>query len=145
TVREDDDWAPASFELTGRAHLDQIDIVVAAEDSVRVGTVTSQQAHIARQIEAPDEPQFEGDGLSLHAASTGGVTNCLSFPLRAPALQDTRTRQALSAALDRQAPIDASYTDTSPLATQVLAPAALGYVDTAEHYTHALEQAATLR
>ncbi|HJB09508.1 MAG TPA: TIGR04028 family ABC transporter substrate-binding protein [Candidatus Brachybacterium merdavium] len=144
TVREDYDWAPASFEHTGRAHLDQIDIVVAAEDSVRVGTVTSQQAHIARQIEAPDEPQFEGDGLSLHAASTGGVTNCLSFRFRDPALEDIRTRQALIAAIDRQAIIDTLFTDSYPLATGVLATTALGYVDTSEHYTHDLEQAATL-
>lgn len=144
TVREDYDWAPASLEHTGRAHLDAIDIVVAAEDSVRVGTVTSQQAHIARQIEAPDEPQFETEGLSLHAASTGGVTNSLSFRFRDPALDDIRTRQALIAAIDRQAIIDTLFTDSYPLATGVLATTALGYVDTSEHYAHDPEEAAAL-
>src|SRR5699024_11438571 len=75
TVRKDYAWAPATLEHEGRAYLDEIDIIVAAEDSVRVGTLTSQQAHLARQIEAPDEPQFDADGLALHAAATNGVTN----------------------------------------------------------------------
>src|SRR5699024_1377733 len=82
--------------------------------------------------------------LSLHAASTGGVTNCLSFRFRDPALEDIRTRQALIAAIDRQAIIDTLFTDSYPLATGVLATTALGYVDTAAHHPADLEQAATL-
>lgn len=144
TARADYAWAPASAAHTGRAHLDAIDIVVAAEDSVRVGTVISQQAHIARQIEAPDEPQFEADGLSLHAAATNGVNNGFSFRFRDPALDDVRTRQALIAAIDRQAILDTLFTDSYPLATGALATTALGYVDTSEHYVHNLEQAASL-
>ena len=143
-AREDYAWAPASLQHEGRAHLDEIDIVVAAEDSVRVGTVTSQQAHIARQIEAPDEAQFEAEGLALHAASTNGVNNSLSFRFRDPALEDVRTRQALIAAIDRQAIVDALFSDSYPLATGILATTALGYVDTSENYVHDLEQAASL-
>lgn len=118
--------------------------MVAAEDSVRVGTVTSGQAHIARQIEAPDNPQFAADGLSLHAASTNGVNNGLSFRFRDPAPDDLRTRQALIAAIDRQAIVDTLFTDNYPLATGALAATALGYVDTSEHYVHDPEKAASL-
>lgn len=143
-VREDYAWAPASHQHTGRARLDGIDIVVATEDSVRVGTVTSRQAHLARQIEAPDEPQFEADGLSLHAASTSGVNNGLNFRFRDPALEDIRTRQALIAAIDRQAIVDTLFTANYPLATGALAATALGYVDTSEHYVHDPEQAISL-
>lgn len=143
-VREDYAWAPASLQHEGRAYLDEIDIVVASEDSVRVGTVTSGQAHIARQIEAPDEPQFDADGLALHVASTNGVNNGLSFRFRDPALEDIRTRQALIAAIDRQAIIDTLFTDSYPLATGPLATTALGYVDTSEHYVHDPEKAASL-
>ena len=144
TVREDYAWAPASLQHEGRAHLEQIDLIVAAEDSVRVGTVTSQQAHIARQIEAPDEAQFEADGLALHAASTNGVNNSLSFRFRDPALDDLRTRQALIAAVDRQAIVDTLFSDSYPLATGLLAATALGHVDTAESYVHDPEKAASL-
>ncbi|MGO2046399.1 MAG: TIGR04028 family ABC transporter substrate-binding protein [Brachybacterium tyrofermentans] len=143
-VREDYAWAPASLQHEGRAYLDEIDIVVASEDSVRVGTVTSGQAHIARQIEAPDEPQFDADGLALHVASTNGVNNGLSFRFRDPALEDIRTRQALIAAIDRQALIDTLFTDSYPLATGTLATTALGYLDTSEHYVHDPEKAASL-
>jgi peptide/nickel transport system substrate-binding protein len=144
SVREDYAWAPASLQHEGRAHLDEIDIIVAAEDSVRVGTVTSHQAHLARQIEAPDEGQFATDGLALHAASTNGVNNSLSFRFRDPALDDVRTRQALIAAIDRQAIVDALFSDSYPLATGILATTALGYADTSEEYAHDLERAASL-
>ena len=144
TVREDYAWAPASLEHEGRAYLDAIDIIVAAEDSVRVGTLTSQQAHLARQIEAPDEAQFDADGLALHAAATNGVTNSLSFRFRDPALEDLATRQALIAAIDRQAIVDTLFTDGYPLATGILGTTALGYTDTSENYAHDLERAASL-
>ncbi|MFC0675371.1 TIGR04028 family ABC transporter substrate-binding protein [Brachybacterium hainanense] len=144
TAREDYAWAPASAGHTGRAHLDGIDYVVAGEDSVRVGTVTSGQAHIARQIEAPDEPLFDAEGLHLHAAATSGVNNGLSFRFRDPALADIRTRQALIAAIDRQAIVDTLFTDSYPLATGALATTALGYVDTSAQYVHDPAQAASL-
>lgn len=144
TVREDYAWAPASLQHTGRAHLDRIDILVAAEDSVRVGTVTSGQAHLARQIEAPDEPRFAAEGLALHAAATNGVNNGLNFRFRDPALEDPRLRRALIAAIDRQAIVDTLFTENYPLATGALAATALGHADTSEHYVHDPELAVSL-
>ncbi|MBB5832491.1 TIGR04028 family ABC transporter substrate-binding protein [Brachybacterium aquaticum] len=143
-VREDYAWGPASLAHSGRALLDEIDIIVAAESSVRVGTVTSRQAHIARQIDAPDEAQFATDALALHAATTNGVNNSLNFRFRDPALDDVRTRQALIAAIDRQAIVDTLFSDSYPLATGILAATALGYVDTSESYVHDPARAATL-
>lgn len=143
-VREDYDWAPASLGHEGRAYLDEIVYLVASESSVRVGTVTSNQAHIARQIDAPDEAQFEADGLVLYAAPTNGVNNSLSFRFRDPALEDIATRQALIAAIDRQAIVDTLFTANYPLATGALGAKALGYVDTSEHYAHDPALAATL-
>ena len=135
-AREDYDWAPASSEHQGRAYLDGIDYVVASEDSVRVGTVVAGQAHIARGIEAPDEAQFAGNGLSLHAASTNGVNNGLSFRFTDPRLADVKVRQALIAGIDRQQIVDTLFTKNYPLATGALAQSALGYVDTSEYYVY---------
>ncbi|MGK9219485.1 MULTISPECIES: TIGR04028 family ABC transporter substrate-binding protein [unclassified Microbacterium] len=143
-AREDYDWAPPSLEHQGRAYLDGIDYLVVPEDSVRVGTVTAQQAHIARQIEAPDEPQFAADGLSLHAAATNGVNNGLSFRSRDPLLEDIRVRQALIAGIDREEIVETLFTDSYPLATGALAETALGYTDTSEYYEYDPEKAADL-
>lgn len=143
-VREDYDWAPASLGHEGRAYLDEIVYLVASESSVRVGTVASNQAHIARQIDAPDEAQFEADGLVLYAAPTNGVNNSLSFRFRDRALEDIATRQALIAAIDRQAIVNTLFTENYPLATGILGAKALGYVDTSENYVHDPAQAATL-
>ena len=144
TVREDYDWAPASLEHQGRAFLDGITYTVASEDSVRVGTVVAKQADIARQIEAPDEPQFAADGLEILAAPTNGVNNGLSFRFRHPLLDDIRVRQAIIAGIDREKIVETLFTDSYPLATGALATTALGYVDTSEHYVYDPKQAASL-
>lgn len=143
-ARPDYDWAPPSLAHQGRALVDEITIIVAGEDSVRVGTVVSGQAQIARQIEAPDEGRFAAQGLTLHAAATNGVNNGLSFRFRTPALSDLRVRQAIIAGIDRQAIIDTLFTKSYPLATGALAKTALGYVDTSAHYRHDPARAASL-
>ena len=144
TARKDYDWAPASLKHQGAAYLDGVDYVVAAENSVRVGTVVAGQADIARNIPAPDEAQFSASGLSLHAAATNGVNNGLSFRFRDARLEDVRVRQALIAGIDRQQIVDTLFTANYPLATGALAKTALGYVDTSEYYTYDPDKAAKL-
>ncbi|WP_454131099.1 TIGR04028 family ABC transporter substrate-binding protein [Microbacterium lacticum] len=144
TARKDYDWAPPSLAHQGAAYLDGIDYVVAAEDSVRVGTVVAGQADIARGIEAPDEAQFAAGGLSLHAAATNGVNNGLSFRFREPRLEDVRVRQALIAGIDRQQIVDTLFTENYRLATGALAKTALGYVDTSEYYAYDPDRAEKL-
>ena len=55
----------------GAAYLAGVDYVVAAENSVRVGTVVAGQADIARNIPAPDEAQFAAGG---RAEARGGAS-----------------------------------------------------------------------
>ena len=144
TARADYDWAPPSLEHQGAAYLDGIDYIVAAENSVRIGTVVAGQADIARGIPAPDEAQFAAGGLSLHAAATNGVNNGLSFRFREPRLEDVRVRQAIIAGIDRQKIVDTLFTANYPLATGALAKTALGYVDTSSYYTYDPDKAAKL-
>ncbi|MDQ1123978.1 TIGR04028 family ABC transporter substrate-binding protein [Microbacterium trichothecenolyticum] len=143
-ARDDYDWAPPSREHQGRPYLDGIDLIVAAEDSVRVGTVVAGQADAARQIEAPDEAQFAAPGLALVAASTNGVNNGLSFRFRNPLLADIRVRQAIIAGIDRQDIVDTLFTANYPLATGALAKTALGYTDTSSFYAYDPVKAAAL-
>ncbi|GAA2190289.1 MULTISPECIES: TIGR04028 family ABC transporter substrate-binding protein [Leucobacter] len=135
-VREDYDWAPESREHEGRAHLDAVNIIVAGESSVRVGTVTSGQAQIARSIPAPDEAQFAGDNLALVHAATNGVNNSLSFRFAHAPLTDIKVRQAIIAGIDREAIVSTLFTENYPLATGILAETALGYTDTSEFYEY---------
>ncbi|MFD5598981.1 TIGR04028 family ABC transporter substrate-binding protein [Leucobacter sp. NPDC058333] len=144
TVRKDYDWAPKSREHQGRAHLDEINIIVAAESSVRVGTVTSGQAQIARAIPAPDEAQFTGDNLALVDAATNGVNNSLSFRFGQGPLADIKVRQAIIAGIDRDAIVSTLFTDNYPLATGILAKSALGYTDTSKFYKYDADQAKKL-
>lgn len=144
TTREDYDWAPPSLEHQGAARIDGVNFVVAAEPSVRIGTVTSGQADIARTIPAPDEGQFDADGLELLAASTNGVNNSLSFRFDHPLLQDIRVRQAIIAGIDREAIVDTLFSESYPLATGILAKTALGYTDTSDAYVYDQDHAEQL-
>ncbi|GLJ63629.1 ABC transporter substrate-binding protein [Microbacterium laevaniformans] len=144
TARKDYNWAPPSLKHQGAAYLAGVNYVVAAENSVRVGTVVAGQADIARNIPAPDEAQFAAGGLSLHAAATNGVNNGLSFRFREPRLADVRVRQAIIAGIDRQKIVDTLFTKNYPLATGALAKTALGYVDTSSYYTYDPAKAASL-
>ncbi|QIK63706.1 TIGR04028 family ABC transporter substrate-binding protein [Leucobacter viscericola] len=144
TTRKDYDWAPKARDHQGAAKIDGVDILVAAESSVRVGTVVSGQADIARQIPAPDEAQFLADGLTLVAASTNGVNNSLSLRFNHPLLNDIKVRQAIIAGVDREAIVDTLFTKNYPLATGILAKTALGYTDTSKFYEYDPAKAAKL-
>ena len=128
-AREDYNWAPASRDHQGRAHLDEVKYIVTPEDSVRIGSLLAGQADIARQVEAQDEEQVTAAGLTLVAAPTNGVTNGLSFRIQHPVLEDIRVRQAISAGIDREDILDTLFTDSYPLATSVVASTAQGYAD----------------
>ena len=143
-TREDYDWAPPSSEHQGAAQIDGINVIVAGEDSVRVGTVVSGQADIARTIPAPDEPQFAADGLSIVAAPTNGVNNGLNFRPTNPLLADVNVRRAIIAGIDREAIVNTLFSESYPLATGVLAKGALGYTDTSSFYEHDPKLAAEL-
>src|SRR5690625_1780553 len=144
TARDDYDWAPENHPHQGRAELDEIQIQILPEDSVRIGALTSGQGHIARQIGAKDEQRVIDAGVDIVAAPTRGVNNSLNYRIGSDILSDERVRQAISHAVDREQIVDTIFTDSYPLATGVLASTALGYLDTSQSYEHDLEKARDL-
>src|SRR5699024_6942462 len=144
TAREDYDWAPQTHAHQGRAQIDEIQIQVLPEDSVRIGALTSGQGHIARQIGAKDEQQVIAAGADIVAAPTRGVNNSLNYRIGSDILSDERLRQAISAAIDREEVVETIFTDSYPLATGVLSSSALGFLDTSDAYEHNLEKAREL-
>ncbi|TRW46287.1 TIGR04028 family ABC transporter substrate-binding protein [Georgenia yuyongxinii] len=128
-AREDYDWAPPSLEHQGRAYLDAVNIVITPEDSVRIGSLTSGQADVARYVQAYDEAQVEAAGLNLYAPQTRGVNNGLALRASNPLLSDLRVRQALLHGVNAQEVVDTVYTTNYPAATSQLSKAARGYKD----------------
>src|SRR5699024_7613802 len=99
-AREDYDWAPESTSHRGRAYVDEIQVKVTPEASVRVGALLSGQAGIARSIPAQDEERVSQSGVDLYAAQTKGVNNSWSLRIGNDSLSDIRVRQALFAGID---------------------------------------------
>lgn len=144
TARDDYDWAPQESEHQGRAYLDGIRYILAAEESVRVGALVAGQADIARQIEAPEEKHLTDQGLIISAHSTNGMNNQLAFRFRHPILADIRVRQAIIAGIDREEIIRTLFSDSYPLPDSPMARTALGYVSQGDAYTYDPEEAAAL-
>lgn len=143
-AREDYDWAPESASHQGRAYVDQIQVKVTPEASVRVGALLSGQAGIARSIPAQDEERVSQSGADLYAAQTKGVNNSWSLRIGNDILSDIRVRQALIAGIDRQAVVDTLYTENYPLATSALSSKATGYTDTSEYFAYDPDKAKEL-
>lgn len=143
-AREDYDWAPAESEHQGRAYIDGIKYVLAAEESVRTGGLVSGQGDIARQIEAPVEKHLQEQGLTISSHSTNGVTNQLAFRFRDPRLSDIRVRQAIIAGIDRDEILETLFSDSYPKANSVLSSSALGYQDMSQYYVYDPDKAQRL-
>ncbi|GAA3212292.1 TIGR04028 family ABC transporter substrate-binding protein [Microbacterium terregens] len=143
-AREDYDWAPTSAAHQGRAYLDGIQLIVAPEDSVRIGSLLAGQADYIRYVQAFDEARVESAGFELYAPQTRGVNNALSLRFTNPLLSDIRVRQALVAGVDAQEIVDTIFTANYPVATSALSSSALGYKDESEFYAYDPERAEDL-
>ncbi|NYE21448.1 TIGR04028 family ABC transporter substrate-binding protein [Microbacterium immunditiarum] len=143
-AREDYDWAPPSFEHQGRAYLDGIHLIVAPEDSVRIGSLLAGQADYIRYVQAFDEARVESAGFELHAPQTRGVNNSIGLRFTNPLLSDVRVRQAIVAGVDAQEVVDTIFTANYPKATSALSSTALGYKDESSFYEYDPERAQEL-
>jgi peptide/nickel transport system substrate-binding protein len=143
-ARDDYDWAPPAFEHQGRAYLDEIHLIVAPEDSVRIGSLLSGQADYIRYVQAFDEARVESSGFDLFAPQTRGVNNALSLRFTNPLLSDIRVRRALVAGVDSQEVVDTVFTSHYPRATSALSSSALGYKDESDFYAYDPDEAESL-
>ncbi|MGP6174477.1 TIGR04028 family ABC transporter substrate-binding protein [Corynebacterium sp. A21] len=136
SARADYDWAPPSHEHQGRTRVDEINFVLAGEESVRVGSLVAGQADIARQVEAPVERHLINQGLNVVSHGTNGMNNQLLFRFQHPKLQDIRVRQALIHGIDRDEIMRVLFSESYPLATSAVAHTALGYKDQGDAYDY---------
>lgn len=127
-VREDYDWGPAKLEHQGRAYLDEINYIITAEDSVRIGALLAGQADFIRQIQAYDEGQVEAQSFTIYAPGTRGVNNSIVFRPDNPLVADIKVRKALSLAVNRDEILSTIFSKNYPKATSIIASTAIGYV-----------------
>ncbi|MDR1634188.1 MAG: TIGR04028 family ABC transporter substrate-binding protein [Bifidobacteriaceae bacterium] len=129
TARQDYDWAPKVSQHQGRAYLDSVKVVVTPENNVRVGALTSGQAHAVRAVDVYDVPALEAAGQTVHYAPTNGVNPQYALRPAHRLLADKRVRQALIKATDSAALAETIYQGRFKRATSVLSSGATGYVD----------------
>lgn len=127
-VREDYNWGPAKLEHQGRAYLDEINYIITAEDSVRIGALLAGQADFIRQIQAYDEGQVEAQSFTIYAPGTRGVNNSIVFRPDNPLVADIKVRKALALAVNRDEILSTIFSKNYPKATSIIASTAIGYV-----------------
>jgi peptide/nickel transport system substrate-binding protein len=143
-VREDYNWGPAKLEHQGRAYLDEINYIITAEDSVRIGALLAGQADFIRQIQAYDEGQVEAQSFTIYAPGTRGVNNSIVFRPDNPLVADLKVRKALSLAVNRDEILSTIFSKNYPKATSIIASTAIGYVPQEDELGYDPEKAEAL-
>ncbi|OFN79382.1 ABC transporter substrate-binding protein [Corynebacterium sp. HMSC070E08] len=143
-TREDYDWAPPAVKHQGRAEIDGVHYILAAEESVRTGAILSGQADIARQISAPQEPLLEEQGINIIARGTNSMNNQFAFRFDHPLLHDKRVREAIIHGVDREEILRVLFSESYPLATPTVAETGLAYKDQSSAYTFDPEESKRL-
>ncbi|WP_311522185.1 TIGR04028 family ABC transporter substrate-binding protein [uncultured Corynebacterium sp.] len=143
-TREDYDWAPPAAKHQGRAEIDGVHYILAAEESVRTGAILSGQADIARQISAPQEPLLKEQGVDIVSRGTNSMNNQFAFRFDHPLLQDKRVREAIIHGVDREEILRVLFSESYPLATSSVAETGLAYKDQSAGYTFDPEESKRL-
>ncbi|SNS65490.1 ABC transporter substrate-binding protein [Rhodococcoides kyotonense] len=123
------DWAPPTADHQGEAYLDSLTIVPVREDSVRVGSLLSGQAHALRYTQPPDEKLLQDNGFTVLGLRNPGLANVLDVRQTADFVDDVRVRKALMYGIDRQEIVDTLYTDNWKVATNVTTEGVQGWTD----------------
>lgn len=143
-TREDYDWAPPAVKHQGRADIDGVHYILAAEESVRTGAILSGQADIARQISAPQESLLKEQGVDIVSRGTNSMNNQFAFRFDHPLLQDKRVREAIVHGMDREEILRVLFSGSYPLATSSVAKTGLAYKDQSAAYTFDPEESKRL-
>lgn len=128
-AREDYKWGPKSDKNPNRPYVDTVTYTVTPEGGVRVGSLSSKQADVIRQVNPTDEKLVTSSGASIDAPQTRGVDNSYSLRFSTGPLSDINVRKALLIGTDRKQVVDTLFGENYPLATSVISSKASGYED----------------
>ncbi|QHC55241.1 peptide/nickel transport system substrate-binding protein [Rathayibacter tanaceti] len=116
-------WGSSLRENTGEAYLDGIDVSYVAEDSVRVGQLTSDEIDIAwprNPISENDQAVITGNGDTVESRSLPGpASNYYPNVAEGKILSDEKVRQAVQKAIDRETYASTIFGADYPAVTSV--------------------------
>lgn len=145
TRRDGYAWAPEGVSNQGEAYLDGFTTVGVTEDSVRLGSLESNQGDLIHYIDPSSQEAAEAQGLQVITQSYGDQgTYLLVLRSTAPNLEDVNVRKALTLAVDKQKLIDTVYAPNYKAATGVFGSAGVDYVDQSDQIAYNATKAGEL-
>jgi peptide/nickel transport system substrate-binding protein len=143
-------WSSARVALTAvkqswRApHVDRLELLEMLDPAARRQGVESGRLDIALALGNDDLPQLERSGAHGHVSAGGGVTSLTFITVREGPLQNTRVRQALNYAVDKQTLVNVLLGGLTRPASQPVPHYARGYNADLEPYPYDPQRARAL-
>ena len=139
-------WAPAVYDHSGPAYLDEIVFRFFTDPAVRALALESGEADIMGEIPPQDAARLEGDdAFALYRVPVPGQPLQFFLNSAKPPTDDLRVRQALLYATDRQSIVATIFQGYSPAAFGPLNAITWGYdPGVQDYYAYDPAQAASL-
>ncbi|MFF3588880.1 ABC transporter substrate-binding protein [Streptomyces sp. NPDC002387] len=128
-------WGSSRWSKKGEAYLDKLVFKVVPEAGVRAGSLQSGQVDAISSVGKANEAALKGGQVTLQRRANPGVVFGLGLNNSRPALKDTRVRQAIVSAVDRQQIADTVFPTGTQAATSVLAQTTPDYTSLASDLT----------
>lgn len=124
----DYNWAPKNAKHTGPAHLERLEIKLLAEDSVRLGALTSGQVDAIAGVPPVNVKQIRSDPrfTLLTRQAPGGTYNYYPNTTRGP-FKDAKVRRAFREGIDFKTIVDKLYFGVFQPSFSPISPATPGY------------------
>ncbi|MEV5474434.1 ABC transporter substrate-binding protein [Streptomyces sp. NPDC052207] len=128
-------WGSSRWSKKGEAYLDKLVFKVVPEAGVRAGSLQSGQVDAISSVGKANEAALKGGQVTLQRRANPGVVFGLGLNNARPVLKDTRVRQAIVSAVDRQQIADTVFPTGTRAATSVLAQTTPDYTSLASDLT----------
>lgn len=122
-------WGSSLWHHTGTAYLAGIDYDVVPEDSVRTGSLASGQVDGVIGVEAADQRNLTGAGLTWLVRSVPGVAYNMTANTTHPIVSDPVVRQAITLGINRAQIVSTLLSSSYKPATSILSSSTPGYAN----------------
>jgi peptide/nickel transport system substrate-binding protein len=133
TKNPDYNWAPEGSKQQGAATIDELDVKILPESSVRTSALTAGQVDVIGDT-APSSLSQIGDAYTVTSTESPGVPYSLYLNVTRPVFSDVSVRQAFAGGFDLDAAVKAVFNDSYQRAWSILGPT------TPDSYDSALEK-----
>jgi peptide/nickel transport system substrate-binding protein len=130
TKNPDYNWAPKGSKQQGPANIDELDVKIQPESSVRTGALTSGEVDVIGDT-TPSSVSQIGSGFTLTSTESPGVPYSLYLNITRPVFPDVSVRQAFAQGFDLDAAVKAVFNDSYKRAWSILGPTTPNSYDSA--------------